>query len=317
MTVAVSIVMPAYNAAAYIGAALASVAAQMLVDFELLVVDDASTDGTATLVEAFGDPRVRLIRQAVNAGPAAARNRGIELAQGRWIALLDADDSYAPDRLERLVAAAEADGADLCSDNLLLVPALAPDTAAPMIPPDLLSEPRRLGIEEFHHRNVADPAWPGVNYGFLKPILRRDFLAAHRIRYDERVRFAEDFGLYLDCLYSGGKWLMIPEATYHYTVRGDSLTQIQTPHDLAVLAARLGAAAATAPPELRRTIARHRRVVDRCLYYREFTDLVKAKQPLAALRRFAETPATAMLITGEAIRQLPVITRKAFRGGYR
>jgi glycosyltransferase involved in cell wall biosynthesis len=90
----VSVVMPAYNAAAYIEEAIQSVLRQTFRDFEIVVIDDGSTDGTAEVVAATGAP-VRLLRQA-NGGAASARNRGIEAARGEFVAFLDADDLWHP-----------------------------------------------------------------------------------------------------------------------------------------------------------------------------------------------------------------------------
>jgi glycosyltransferase involved in cell wall biosynthesis len=95
----VSVVMPAYNAAATIAAALRSVEAQTVPPDEVIVVDDGSADGTAALV-AKRFPRVRLIRQA-NAGCGQARNTGVRAAKGEWLAFLDADDLWLPRKLER------------------------------------------------------------------------------------------------------------------------------------------------------------------------------------------------------------------------
>ncbi|MEZ5906842.1 MAG: glycosyltransferase family 2 protein [Geminicoccaceae bacterium] len=119
---AVSVVVPVFNAAHCLPAAIASVRAQTLPDWEIVLVDDASTDASPTLIEALvaSDPRVRAARLPANAGPAAARNRGLELARGTWIALLDADDAYLADRLAVLTALGAGTGADLVSDNLLL-----------------------------------------------------------------------------------------------------------------------------------------------------------------------------------------------------
>jgi glycosyltransferase involved in cell wall biosynthesis len=105
--VRVSVVMTAHNEEAFIGEAVASILAQTLADFELLVVDDGSTDGTAAVVERFRDPRVRLIRQA-NAGQPRAMNRGISEARGDLVARHDADDLSLPERFERQVAFLDA-----------------------------------------------------------------------------------------------------------------------------------------------------------------------------------------------------------------
>jgi len=96
-----SVVIPLYNKAGQIVRTLESVRAQTVRDFELIVVDDGSTDDGAARVEAFGDPRVRLVRQP-NGGVSSARNLGVELSRCPLVAFLDADDTWYPDHLERL-----------------------------------------------------------------------------------------------------------------------------------------------------------------------------------------------------------------------
>ena len=99
----VSVIIPAYNHEAYIGEAIASVLAQELADFELIVIDDGSTDATAERIQAFDDPRIRFFRQE-NRGAAATLNRGLELARGRYCAILNSDDCFHPKRLQVLAA---------------------------------------------------------------------------------------------------------------------------------------------------------------------------------------------------------------------
>jgi glycosyltransferase involved in cell wall biosynthesis len=105
--VRIGVVVPAYNAAPWIGDAIASVLAQAHCDWRLVVVDDGSTDDTADVAAGFTDRRIRLIRQA-NAGVSAARNTGSSVVDGAALLFLDADDRLAPDALTRLAAALDA-----------------------------------------------------------------------------------------------------------------------------------------------------------------------------------------------------------------
>jgi glycosyltransferase involved in cell wall biosynthesis len=98
----VSVIMPCYNAAQYVGKAIDSVLTQSHSNLEVLVVDDGSTDGTASIVQGFDDPRIQYIYQD-NSGPAAARNNAMAVARGEYIAFLDADDIALPDRLAEQV----------------------------------------------------------------------------------------------------------------------------------------------------------------------------------------------------------------------
>ncbi|MGQ9898619.1 MAG: glycosyltransferase family 2 protein [Acidobacteriota bacterium] len=101
----ISIITPLYNKAAYIGETVRSILAQTYINWEMLVVDNGSTDGGPDVVRAIPDSRLRVITSP-RQGPGAARNYGIRLAQGEWIQFLDADDWLAPDQLERQLAVA-------------------------------------------------------------------------------------------------------------------------------------------------------------------------------------------------------------------
>lgn len=97
----VSIIVPVYNAQNFIKETIESVLAQTYRSFELILVDDISTDDSVKIIESFDDPRIVLHRMEVNDGAYAARNKGLELATGRYIAFLDADDKWSKDKLEK------------------------------------------------------------------------------------------------------------------------------------------------------------------------------------------------------------------------
>jgi glycosyltransferase involved in cell wall biosynthesis len=104
----VSVIIPCYNYGRYLPEAVASVAAQTLGDLEIIIVDDGSTDETAEVIAGLVDPRVR-IRRTSNRGISAARNAGLDMARGEFIAFLDADDYWEPTKLERQVAIMDAE----------------------------------------------------------------------------------------------------------------------------------------------------------------------------------------------------------------
>ena len=113
----VSIVVPVYNAANYIENTIEMVCRQTYKDWELILVDDESRDESAQIIENYiknQGKRIRLIRKKVNQGAAEARNTGIDASSGRYIAFLDADDVWDPEKLEKQVAYMERTGAAFC-----------------------------------------------------------------------------------------------------------------------------------------------------------------------------------------------------------
>lgn len=110
----VSVVVPLYNKVAYIRRALDSIASQTFSDFEVIVVDDGSTDGSAGVAEGYLDPRFRLLSQS-NRGPGDARNKGLAEAKGEVIAFLDADDEWLPNYLEESLGVLDSSGTEVVS----------------------------------------------------------------------------------------------------------------------------------------------------------------------------------------------------------
>jgi succinoglycan biosynthesis protein ExoO len=283
----VSVVIPAFNATTFLARAVASARQQTLADIEILIVDDASSDGTLALARrlAAADPRVKVIASASNRGPAAARNLGIEAAKANWIALLDADDAFEPGRLALMVRTAQDCGADLIADNLLLED--SDGVCEPMLPPGEVADCAPLSAAQFLLGNLPDPSHPRRSYGFLKPMISRAFLTGRGLRYREDLRFAEDFAFYLDCFAAGARFYLLYQPLYRYRLRVDSLTARHSTEDLRRLQAvdcrLLEAQTAEGSSELLVALKRHKRSIDQRLQWRVVIDEVNRGAWLRAL----------------------------------
>ncbi len=219
----VSVIIPAHQAAGHLGAAIASVQAQTLAAVEAIVVDDGSSDGTWALIAAAAasDPRIRGLRRPAAGGPAAARNAGLRLARGAWVAPLDADDTFRPDRLARLVAAAEALGADLVADDQLVWPEGAKRPTGLLFGRAAMAgHAGPLTLAELARRDM--PGMRGAAIGYAKPLVRRDFLTRHGIAWEAAARSGEDLLFLADCVAHGGRFWLLPAARYVYRRRAVS-----------------------------------------------------------------------------------------------
>jgi succinoglycan biosynthesis protein ExoO len=228
-----SVIIPAYNVSGIIGRAIRSAAAQTLPPFEILVIDDCSTDDTIEVVRALEReiPSLRLLSTATNGGPSAARNVALREAKADWIALLDADDAWKPGRLKRLLEVAHSTSADFVADDLLMWDIIADVESQP--PFYQQSEPRKqIGLLDIF-RAEDDFDRSKSTFGLMKPIVRRKFLADHKLEYDERINFAEDMLFYAESLFNGAKIIMINEAYYIYSVPGSPSGH--SPHSRSVM----------------------------------------------------------------------------------
>lgn len=117
----VSVVVPCFNHAAFVGEAIASALAQTERDIEVIAIDDASTDGTPDVLRGFEDPRLSVFASAKNAGAHATIRAGIERARAPWVTILNSDDVFEPRRIERLLARARAEDADVLGTDITLI----------------------------------------------------------------------------------------------------------------------------------------------------------------------------------------------------
>jgi succinoglycan biosynthesis protein ExoO len=222
-----SVVIPAYNVAACIERAIHSALDQSLAPAEVIVVDDGSTDSTCDLVSRLGkdDRRIKLVRQPVNRGPAAARNLGIKSAGSRWVAILDADDAFLRDRLRYLVEAAESRDLTFAADNVTLYDSDAQRVTRVGIEPDRIGAHLELDRYTFVRNAMMNP---GLDFGGLKPIMRRSFLVSSGVAYPENCRHGEDFIFYLRAILAGAKFVLFPEPGYLYSQRFGTISRKQS-----------------------------------------------------------------------------------------
>lgn len=267
----VSIAVPCFNGEGYVGDAIASALGQTYPDIEIIVVDDASTDGSPEVIRAAAalDCRLRPIFLEENGGPAAARNAALAAARGEWITLLDADDLYRPDRIERLLALARLTGADLVVDNQHVHD--FPDGGDAALAFDFLrgSLPVPISQDLFFERSSV---FGSMNPGYLKPMFRREFLVREGLSYRREHRVGEDFYLYAECLCREASFYGIDYAGYIYRRRETSLTrsggwplrQLAAMSDeiLAEYGQRLTPVARTALERRRRVLNRYARLAD-------------------------------------------------------
>lgn len=203
-TATTTVIIPVFNGERYIGAALASVRAQTRPVDEVIVVDDGSTDGTLDVLRNF--PEVVVLQQA-NAGPAAARNRGIEAAHGDYLAMLDADDMWPPNRNEVMAERLDEDptlGLVLGYQRLLIepgaeIPAWVPAGDPETIDPETLPKPTGVFLTR---RSTFATVGP----------------------FDEAMRHGEDTDWFLRSQDCGVRWGQIQDVVLVRRLHGRNLT---------------------------------------------------------------------------------------------
>jgi L-malate glycosyltransferase len=210
----VTVLIPLYNAERYLAEALASILEQTFTDFELLVIDDGSTDTSVAIVRSFGDPRIRLVSNAANLGVTITLNRGIDLARGEYIARMDSDDICLPNRLAEQVAFLDAH----------------PECAMVAVPVQMIAADGRDCGDWSDDRRTTSPetirrflpranciAHPGV-------MIRTALLAVYR--YDGQQRVAQDYDLWLRLCADGHVIAKLAEPLLRYRLNPASVTAV-------------------------------------------------------------------------------------------
>ncbi|MEF2070634.1 glycosyltransferase family 2 protein [Consotaella aegiceratis] len=292
----VCVVIAAMNAADTISRAIASALREPAVS-EVLVVNDASQDGTAEAASAAddGSGRLQVHTFEVNRGPAAARNHAIAHSQAPLIAILDADDLYLDGRFATLI---DGDDWDLVADNIVFVD--ADEEKAEPSPPNFAAEPRFLGLKDFIEGNISKRGARRGEVGFLKPVIRRSFLDAHKLRYREDLRLGEDYEFYVRALACGARYKIVRSCGYAATIRANSLSSRHRTEDLKRLFQADQAILSTQPlpDDAAAALREHERHIRARYELRQFLDLKAQKGLMAAGLATLARPAALPAVTG-------------------
>lgn len=296
---AIDVIVAAWRAAPTIERAILSALAQAEVA-RVIVVDDCSPDETARVAAACdsGDGRLLVLRQPVNAGPSAARNRAIAVSTSPWIAILDADDWLEPGRFAGLLAYAR--DVDIVADDVLTL--IEGEATAPRAMLGNITVPQLVDLATFVRSNIAHRRSDRAELGFVKPILRRDFLAAHDVQYREDMRLGEDYELYARALALGGRMLLVPPQGYVYVQSPFSLAGTHGIDDLRRL--RDCDDALPAPNAAAKVALRaHRDSIDCKLQWRLLIEAVKARDLRAGLTTFTRSSTVSLFLAEQLARQ--------------
>lgn len=247
MSPRVSVIMATYNGASLIGETVDSLLAQSFADWELVAVDDCSKDDSAAVLEAYRDPRIRVIRSETNGGPVVARNRAFAEARGDYVAALDQDDICLPERLAKQVAFLDA------NPQTVLVSTAANFLMDGKVHPGNWTRPMTPGLIDWMLLVQNPLVWSSVMF-------RAE--AARRLEPFERpeMRYVEDFDLY-HRLRAFGELAQIDEALLLYRCHdggaSNMFTGTMTAHAEALLAERHAARMGAADPGIAPLVVRY------------------------------------------------------------
>lgn len=232
MSIDVSVIITTYNVERYIERAINSVLVQKDISFEIIVVDDCSTDDTWSIISNLSDERIKSFQLSQNGGPSTARNKAIEECSGDWIAVLDGDDSFDDHRLCACLAKAKENHANLIIDNLTIYRE-SDGEKYPMFSPERFSHYDILSLAQYIEGNSFNGK--GYPLGYTKPFISREFINKHNLRYDPEIRIGEDYIFMAEALALGAVCRVEQSAGYLYTVRTGSISHRLTPEDMRVI----------------------------------------------------------------------------------
>lgn len=232
-----SVIVPCWNVEKWVEDAVNSVLRSTFPDFEVIAVDDGSTDGTGAVLErlAAADGRVRVVHQA-NCGPSAARNNGLDAARGEYVFFLDGDDTFEPEFLSLGVGEMSATGADWCIFPMHITECGASESREEPLRADYHSEtpadirarliPRFIGfsMDHVHQWYGGTPLFDNRELGSAcRCVYRRALIERYHVRFNENIFLYEDAMFNCDYLLRAQKTTCRPEPVYNYVLHTGGL----------------------------------------------------------------------------------------------
>jgi succinoglycan biosynthesis protein ExoO len=214
----ISVAIPAFNAADTIEDCLSSILRESKIPTEVVICDDASTDGTRARISSFRDPRIRLIETVEHRGPGAARDTAIAACAGRWITFCDADDMWLPGRSQALLEAAGGNENAVVFDDMMR----CHSTSEGVIPWKRIRGKKAFGA---HGRpvTVSIESWMRNRRTIMQPLFSRRLLMTSGARHS-RHPFGEDSYFNLKLIAAGASLVYVPYAYYLYRISPGSAT---------------------------------------------------------------------------------------------
>jgi succinoglycan biosynthesis protein ExoO len=219
--------MPVYNGARTLREAVDSILSQTYRDFELIICNDASIDTTSNVLKSITDDRVYIIQNEINLGPGPSRDRAIEIARGQWIAFIDADDTWVPERLETLLIVADSKQNAMIFDDIME----CHDTPLGMIPWRALRGEYAFSENSLNVIEVPLESYICSKRLLIKPFLPTAFIEKNHIRHNSRPDSkepVEDSEFFLKLMFLGLRLIYVPKAMYYYRITpGSAISQIK------------------------------------------------------------------------------------------
>ena len=219
ISIKVSVIMPVYNAGEYLSRAINDVLGQTLKDIELILVDDGSNDSSPKIIERYKNKDERIVTTSQsNAGPSVARNKGLDIARGKYIIFLDADDMYEPTLLESLYNAAEEHNLDVAVTKFDIYNEVENKYSLPSEEPNSHIFSKGVVTSKNEHPDSIFGSTTGYVWNKL---IRASFLSDKKIRFDEDLYVFEDVHFVCSVMALAERVERIENVLIHHRVYSD------------------------------------------------------------------------------------------------